>query len=233
MLELVFTEGPRGLGWPLRRAPDRGRSGVLGWVRQRWPIDGGAPSRVVDIVTAALCARWAVTFAQPLPAGVKADEGWVAVPGGQACELPPRRYGWRVGRVLGKNFPLRWTTDAVAARALFEAAPFNWTEGNQAVLVSRDRNRPPPLTGGQVREVFWTLGPHDDPDLVRVAGVEALLFPGVDGDFMEIIGLTGATWSELLTELQAQARGRGVGWRVVDEETFRNQRWAIEERTRR
>lgn len=221
----TLPHDPRWAMHPRLPGPDH-HAGLLGWIADRRPVDAGVPAAVADLVARAFVRVGMVTFLSPLPAGVRAADGWSRLDrdGGtgavRALRPPPLQRltgGWTA--------PLRATTDPSVAARLFDAQGFPWEQRGQVVFLSADRATPPPLTYRQVMEAFHGHPPLDGQALRRNAGITAAVFAGVDGDFVEMHAFDDATWNGLVGALEAEARGRGLGWRVVDGDRFARQSW--------
>ena len=215
---LVLTADPRAPHWGLHPTRDECSRALLGWTETDLPVDDGPPDLVIDLVSEAICRSGSVTFFHKLPEGISRDaaKGWTTVEGGSVRALRPPP----LERLKGATtIPLWWTSDPVIARRLFSSEGFWWEQRGQLVFLAANEVAPPALAYELVKEVFDGERPLDLGALADL-GSGAVMFPGIDGDFVELVACDETFWRRLLASLEAESARRGVEWRVVDESQF-------------
>ena len=119
--------------------------------------------------------------------------------------------------------PLAWrvVNQADAAAPLFEQPSHPWSLQGQCGLLFRD----PPVFGDAR---LWRLAHRRsalDASLLARLGIEGLLLPGTDGEFVEALFGSGDTRAQWLAALHASATTLGLPVREVNADTFRQTNW--------
>ena len=198
--------------------PDPARLTLFGWKLVPAPVDGGMPPAVAGAVARALGAVARVTF----PCGWlrrPRSRSWTVVDEDLTRSLAPA--GW-LGRIRARitdatrdDEALVSTRRAETIARAFTDGRFPWWLQSQVLLLSEPDAAPPeidPETLLALIETTWTL----HADSLVPSGVCAILRPGVDGDFMALLSLTGDLGERFTDALQTQARSGGFGWMTRD-----------------
>ncbi|MEN8179382.1 MAG: hypothetical protein ABFS39_12320 [Pseudomonadota bacterium] len=203
LLKIVLD--PVNLGWDLRstHAPNA-VVGVIGWKNTEHAIDAGAPHVIVKLICNVLCRSGQVSFLNP--------ESTIKL------SPPP------LERLKGRpSFAITTTTQSDTATRLFEITKFPWEQRSQIVILSAADSAP----------VFdysslFELWSEPFPDLNMLAkGMQAygFMFPGVDGDFAEIVMFDDSVWGRFRELLSDECRLANILIQEVSEDEFCNTEW--------
>jgi hypothetical protein len=223
VVELRFTEQPHDPCWQLHPSTlQAAQFGLLGWICTRAPIDAGVPDEVVSIVSDVLVRRCRVSFLDAATPTAETTGTWNAVTSGTwACRLQSPRRQWLKP---ARRYDLTCSDHAQVVSQAFRSTTYAWERRCQVLLLSPRDSAPPPLTYRHIHGLSERTI-VDVSELGMSTGVQGLLVPGVDGDFVEIILLDTHLWQLLLRDLEAESLSRGFRWTVVREDEFRNTSW--------
>lgn len=217
------TFGPTDACWQLQTIEGGRHTGLLEWVANRDDLDGEVPPEAIGIIVRALGRSFRVTFHYPLPEST--SPVWEFVDGEWRCIVRPPG----LAKLFRKAIPLVSTTIPERAQKLFDAAPFNWALQGQIVLISSADLPPPALAYWQMDQI-WRARRRDPERLGLLPNIVGMMFPAVDGDFVQFVAFDDPFWFQFLDGLQAECRSAGVEWRVVDEADFKRRPWFVERR---
>ena len=194
--------------------PDPARLTLFGWDLVTAPVDGGMPPVVAGAVARALGAVARVTFPCSSLRPPR-SESWTPVGRDLIRSLAPA--GWP-GRVVARIAHAGRDHEAVLSTrraetivGAFTDSRFPWWLQSQVLLLSEPDAEPPEIDTKTLLALIkttWTL----HADSVKPLGVSAILRPGVDGDFMALLSLTGDLGERFADALKAQALSGGLGW---------------------
>jgi hypothetical protein len=211
---LLVTFAPKSTRWMLPPS-ETGQVVLIGWrlARER-PVDGGIPPKIAD----ALCrgfsrCSWMSFFdaAEPL-SSAGAQVGRLVVSG-----LGPRLRALSQ-RLPSTVFQVSTRLPEIAAGA-FDASLFSWAMQGQVLMLSAPDHLPRVLTWAEM----WSLSSRERPitsDVLKTLDVEAVLFPGVDGDVGGLVSANCEVETRLMSALQMGVDAAGINWRILSEEEF-------------
>ncbi len=222
LVTLRLTWAPSGAVWePCLGSNPGDRRALIGWTLATLPIDSGVPEPVAGLLAAALCRAGGVAFLDQRH-GAAAPGDWTADPSSGAWHrtlAPPGRLAQWFGRWFGRPpLPLTFTGRAECARRLFDADGFSWCLRGQRCLLLPAGAPPPPLRYRPMMDLL-SQGFLAPAELARLR-IAALLAPGIDGDFAELVVVDHAYGRALEDALAEACRERGVGWAVLPEAEF-------------
>jgi len=193
---------------------------LVGWILDELPTDAVVPSGVAQILTQSLLPLAAAAYLHSPLTAVKPDQ-WSRV-GNSWTTVLTRPSFVAIGEP--REIPLVSTTDSDAARSLFSAGEFDWSQQKQVVLLTDREQQPPALTFAVVRDCFMreNLEQQLDAGEPRLLG---LLYPGVDGDFAAIIGSDAVFIERVVQQLREVCDAAGVPCAEVSEDEFQHTQW--------
>jgi hypothetical protein len=211
---LIVASRPTSAKWQLPTSAT-GQLAMVGWhLALGRGVDGGVPPNVAGVLTRALTRSAWVSFfdaAEPtgsLDAHVKRLEpsGLGAKVRAKADRLPRAVY------LISTRRPeiVQWA---------FDADMFSWEMQGQVLFLSALQRPSPQLNWTAMLSITGRELPITC-DLLRGIGVEALVFPGVDGDVAGVVSATSAAEERILADLRAEAEAAGFTWRMVAEDDF-------------
>ncbi len=202
---LKIVVDPINLGWQLRsRHSPNVTVMVLGWTMPQPSVDAGVPTSIINLISKALCDVGQVSFLDP----------------DSSIKLSPSS----LDRLKGKPpFAITTTSDANIASRLFDIAAFPWEQQSQIVILHSADSTP----AFDYTKLF-ELWSEPSPDLKMLADAlqaTGYLFPGVDGDFAEVVMLETNLRDHFKTVLVEECRQADILFQEVSSEAFRNINW--------
>jgi len=220
LISLRITANPSSTIWQIPLAGSRLSVLLVGWILDELPTDAVVPSGVAQILTQSLLQLAAAAYLHSPLTAVKPDQ-WSRV--GNSWTTVLTRPGFAaIGEP--REIPLVSTTDPDAARSLFSAEEFDWSQQKQVVLLTDREQQPPALTFAVVRDCFLRKNLEQ-----RLAAGEprllGLLFPAVDGDFAAIVAGNAAFIERVAQQLREVSDAAGVPCSEVSEDQFQRTKW--------
>jgi hypothetical protein len=208
----LLCENPEPTKWQLQ-SPLQGNLLILGWRRMpEYEIEGGVPDEVAEILANSLTRAALVTFPSIESSSGTGDN----VQRVDAGFLESLEAGYL--RIPG-SFNIISTTRPESAKALFNAGGFPWDMQGQIILLSPLGSQPPALDRKTLFSVM-TDNLKADFDMLSLMGVQAIIYPGVDGDVAGIASSSRAFAGEVLRAIESEAVRSGFSWQVVAEDDF-------------
>jgi hypothetical protein len=208
----LLCENPEPTNWQLT-SPPQGNLWILGWRRMpEYEIEGGVPDEVAEILAKSLTSRALVTFPSIESApGIgdfvrKIDAGILESLEAAFLRTPAA-------------FNLISTTRPESAKRLFDAGGFPWDMQGQIVLLS-PLGSPPPVLDRKTLFSIMEANLQADFKVLSSIGVQAIIYPGVDGDVVGIASSSPAFEREILRAIESEAVRSGFSWQVVAEDYF-------------
>jgi hypothetical protein len=199
-----------------------GAFALLGWSSDE--RDGGVPERIVDVLARSLATFGRVTFAcstlstAGAPGWQRQGDDFVAR---HATRSPLGRMAAQFSARAPVDLMLLSTTSEQTVRRLFDDPGYPWWNQGQFVLVSpagatapdfdKIGFNPATLFGRDCSENFGLLQP---------LGVQAMLYPGVDGDVAGLLCASTEIRDRFETILSHHAQASGVSLQTVSEPEF-------------
>jgi hypothetical protein len=211
---LVVSFRPTSAKWQLPTSAT-GQLAMIGWhLAAGRGMDGGVPSNVAGVLTRALTRSAWVSFFDAVEPTASVDL--------HVKKLEASGLGANVRRMadgLPRSVYFISTRQSEVAQSAFDASLFSWEMQGQVLLVSPPQR---PLPALEWTDMLSITGRQSaiTGDALRGIGVEALVFPGVDGDVAGVVSSTSAVEERILTELRAEAEAAGFSWRTVTENDF-------------
>ena len=146
----------------------------------------------------------------------------VGVGGDQVVRLAPASGSFR--RLLtsawhGRSgIVLLSTDDATSARRMFDDASFSWDMQTQFALISPRDQEPPAVPSYEVATQLFE--PTWAGALSHLAGVDAILRPGVDGDLVGILSRTESIEAGIVGAVMQAASASSLGFALIGEDEF-------------
>ena len=211
---LLATRGPLALPWQLAQ-PEKSMPFLLvGWSMPPAPDrDDGVPKPIADAFATALVRVGRLTF--PRSSEPPSSPRTVSRP------MKPVGIAERLSTALGSTPSKFWTvttTDPNVASELFDDPGFPWWLQGQGALISRGDSAPSLDRA--------TLLAATDPAFevtranLSALGAVALVHAGVDGDVAGVASMNREVDAEILSSLEAAASETGLGWLLIDEDSF-------------
>lgn len=211
-----------GARWELGDQSDQAKGLVmLGWTLDTAAVDGGMPQSVGLILCRALTSTGRVTFPSS-ESGSGIGRNWTHVGDDLACSLG--NGGVRgmlkaaVGRVPTEVVVVSTMQPARAAR-MFEDSSYPWWMRGQVALISDGKLPPPeidrPTLLGLIEDDWIARATS-----LRIAGICAVMRPGVDGDVAGILALSEVFRLAFLAQLDHHARIAGFDFELLPEDAF-------------
>ena len=205
---------PHAPHWRVAR-PSSGKLILVGWRVSPVPMEGGVPQEVAMLLARCFTRLFQVSFITAGADSARRAEAAQELRIGSIRKLAAAFWG---PRLSGRYF-LVSTLRAELAATLFDAPGVSWTQQSQVALLSSSKSPPPSID----ERVLWSLSPLEALDLAALGsyGVEAVVFPGVDGD---VAGLVCSAEAEdrFVQALIEEAAAAGFACSVVDETAFAN-----------
>lgn len=208
----ILCKNPESPNWQLN-SPVQSDLWMLGWqILPEYEIEGGMPDEIAEILAKALTSTALVTFPTIDSVGATGD-------------CVQRIEAGVIGSVAAAfsgtpgSFNLISTTNPETAKNLFNAGYFPWDLQGQIILLSPPGSQPPVLDRKTLFSVM-DANLHTDFKLLSSVGVQAMIYPGVDGDLVGIVAASPAFENEILRAIEAEAVRSGFGWQVVTEDEF-------------
>lgn len=208
----LLCENPEPTKWQLH-APIQGNLWILGWRRlPEYEIEGGVPDEVAEILANSLTRAALVSF----PAIESSSNTSDYVRRIDAGLLESMEAGFL--RIPG-SFNIISTTRPESAKCLFNAGGFPWDMQGQIILLSPPGSQPPALDR---KTLFSVMNDNlkADFNMLSLIGVQAIIYPGVDGDVAGIVSSSRAFANEVLRAIESEAIRSGFSWQVVAEDDF-------------
>jgi hypothetical protein len=206
----LLCENPEPTKWQLT-APLQGNLWILGWRRMpEYEIEGGVPDEVAEILAKSLTSTALVTFPSIEPA-IGTGDYVQRIDAGLLESLEAAFL-----RIPGA-FNLISTTRPESAKLLFNAGGFPWYLQGQIILLSPLGSQPPVLNRKTLFSVM-EANLQADFNMLSLIGVQAIIYPGVDGDVVGIVSSSLAFESEILRAIESEAVRSGFSWQVVAED---------------
>jgi hypothetical protein len=206
----LLCENPEPTRWRLT-APLQGNLWILGWRRMpEYEIEGGVPDEVAEILAKSLTSTALVTFPSKEPA-IGIGDNVQRIDAGLLESLEAAFL-----RIPGA-FNLISTTKPESAKCLFNAGGFPWYLQGQIILLSPHGSQPPVFDRKTLFSVM-EANLHSDFKMLSSIGVQAMIYPGVDGDVVGIASSSQAFESEVLRTIESEAIRSGFSWQVVAED---------------
>ena len=214
-IDLLIVADPVESRWELLPISD-GRTWLLTWTINPWPIDAGVPEPLALAICEALCACGWVVHLSPWVRGLKPQWGWMRSIDG------PKRWYHAVRMFLGFRVIRGWlglsltaTSNPETAVEAFDTPSFDWTQHGQIIFLLPPGDLPP-----LDRSALRSLLRGTPPSIRSLTGTPALrgvVLPGVDGDVAQITTFDPGLWPELEPALIAAAKARGISVRHATE----------------
>jgi hypothetical protein len=211
---LVVAFRPTSAKWQLPTSAT-GQLVMLGWhLAGGRGVDGGVPPNVAGVLTRALTRSAWLSFFDPAEPTESVDV--------HVKRLEPSGLGAKV-RAKTDGLPqavyLVSTRRPEVAQFAFDASLFSWEMQGQVLFLSPPQRPTPQLEWTDMLSITGRESPITC-DVLRNIGVDALVFPGVDGDIAGVVSATSAAEERILTDLRAEAEAAGFAWRIVPEDDF-------------
>jgi hypothetical protein len=224
---LIFTFDPQEPQWQPHVEAGRYPTALLGWVlSSKEREEPELPRWVAKLLVRAWCRLAMVTYLRAADnSDVSAEQAdqWIEKESGWRCR-PPRRRSWWKSPI--PDFELCATQSSDVAQELFYDDVFGWERRAQRVLLSAP-GAPPPL-GSPVIDALLQRPARIDDEALRAAGIWGLVFPGIDGDFAEIMAFSADDRQCLVTALRGETAAFGASMQVVSEQEFAATTWTNE-----
>jgi hypothetical protein len=208
----LLCKNPESHNWQLK-SPLQGDLWMLGWrILPEYEIEGGMPDEIAEIFAKALTSTALVTF--PTPESASGIDDFVRRIDAGFIESLEAAFL----RTLG-SFNLISTTNPETAKNLFDAGYFPWDMQGQIILLSPLGSQPPALN----RKTLFSVMDNNlriDFNLLSSTGIQAIIYPGVDGDLVGIVAASPAFENEILRAIESEAVRSGFSWQIVAEEDF-------------
>ncbi len=202
---LKIVLNPINLGWNLRSAhSSNAKVGVIGWTIPQPGIDAGVPPAITNLISNALCRVGQVSFLDP--------------------ESPVTFSPSSLGRLKGRpRFAITTTSQPEIASRLFTIDEFPWEQRSQVVILHAVDTIP----AFDYPKLF-TLWSESSPDLNILADAmqaSGYLFPGIDGDFAEIVMFDDSLWNQFSGYLHDECRQANILIQEISSDSFHNTDW--------
>ncbi len=208
----LLCENPEPTKWQLI-SPLQGNLWILGWRRMpEYEIEGGVPDEVAEILAKSLTSTALVTF--PSIESSSGNGDYVRRIEVGLLESLESAFLRTPG-----SFNIISTTRPESAKRLFNAGGFPWDMQGQIILLCPRGSQPPVLD----RNTLFSIMKDNlkaDFNMLSLIGVQAIIYPGVDGDVAGILSSSQAFESEVLRAIESEAIRSGFGWQVVAEDDF-------------
>jgi hypothetical protein len=208
----LLCKNPEPTKWQLT-SPLKGDLWMLGWrILPEYEIEGGVPDEIAEILAKALTSTALVTFPTVESVGAigdcvrRIDAGFIGSLEAAFSGTPGA-------------FNLISTTNPETAKSLFDAGYFPWYMQGQIILLSPLGSQPPALDRKTLFSVMDS-NLRTDFKMLSSIGIQAMIYPGVDGDLVGIVAASLAFEKEILGAIESEAVRSGFSWQVVDEEYF-------------
>lgn len=178
---------------------------LFGWDVTPVPIDAGPPQLVEEILAHALVHEATVAFLHPEMA--PRSSTWESREGDLWLHLPAGLVDRLRGRVAST---LVATRRPERARDLFDCA--GWSLRAQVGLLLPEGT--PPIFGGELLRRALDANNVAFEELQMPAAIGALVFPAVDGDYLELVARTPALRSAVREAVRRECEARGVVFEV-------------------
>jgi hypothetical protein len=202
-----LCENPEPTRWQLK-SPLQGNLWVLGWRRMpEYEIEGGVPDEVAEILAKSLTSAALVTFPSiESPSGIgdyvrRIDAGLLESLAAAFLRTPPA-------------FNLISTTRPESAKRLFDQESFPWDMQGQIILLSL-LGSPPPVFDRKTLSSVMEGNLQVDFKMLSSIGVQAIIYPGVDGDVAGFVSSSPAFAGEILQAIESEAVRSGFNWEVI------------------
>jgi hypothetical protein len=211
--ELLVTSKPQLPQWQLPRE-STGYQTMIGWhVASGRGVEDGVPAEVAQVLLRAFTKVGWVSFFDAAERGASADTQVVCLEPGIGGRL--RASLASLPRTVFLVSTRRWDV-AVSA---FDAEMFSWSLQGQALLVSGvDVSRPRVAWD----EMMLITGRESTitAEMLGSMKVDAIVFPGVDGDVAGLLSVDAHVEAHILQELRAEGEAAGFAWRDLPEDEF-------------
>jgi hypothetical protein len=211
---LVVAFRPTSAKWQLPTSAT-GQLAMVGWhLAGGRGVDGGVPPTVAGVLTRALTRSACLSFLDSKEPTESVD---VYVKRLEASGLGAKVRAMADG--LPRAVYLISTRRPEIAQSAFDASLFSWETQGQVLFLSSPLRPSPQLEWIDMLSITGRESPITC-DVLRGIGVDALVFPGVDGDVAGVVSATSAAEARILTDLRAEAEAAGFAWRMVPEDDF-------------
>ncbi len=181
------------------------------------------PPKVVDVLAEALTATGWVIFPSSAPVFQSRERVWQPSEKGWYCRLRPSWAAYLRGE---RTLFLRATRSTREARMAFDDSRHPWALEAQRVL-SLPADLPLPRLDHRFMAALFAPSVAREPlDALGELGVQGVLAPGPDGDFVQCVGLNPRWLEEMEQQLARASEKQGVTWAMVDAATFNTTQWA-------
>ena len=214
-----FTDDPSAARWPLHPVSHAYPSGLLGWTLAHAPVEAGLDSLAARLLSEALCRCGYVTFFSSAADAARPPENLRPGPDSFARSLgfcsPPR---------ANPSVALQCTREPAMLCQAFSDGAFSWSRQTQVLFLSQPD---PPLNGPseqdalclldrvQLPQTGWELRSH----------TRALVLPGVDGDFAELVFLDDHVRAAFLQQFAQVSAASGIAWHPCTAQQFNSVQW--------
>ena len=221
MRRLAITLDPHGPQWELHAAPGRFCVLLAGWVLSAEEREEPeVPHWAAELLSRIWCEAALVTFLLDARRGMTESGQWRRAEGSWWCR--PERGRFSVcSRV--PDFELCATSSAAVAERLFTDDVFCWQRRGQRVFLSTPPD-PPPLERSTIQTLL-RRSPRIDAGALRSAGVWGLVFPGVDGDFAEMVTFSERERDLLVRSFREVCNAVDVPLDFLNEKEFTENAW--------
>jgi hypothetical protein len=213
---LIATRGPLALPWRLAEPEESLAFLLVGWSMPLAPDrDGGMPRPIGDAFARALVRVGRLTY----PCSSEPPSS----PRTQSRSMQPVGIAERLSTALGSTPSKFWvvtTNDPQVASELFDDPGFPWWLQGQGALISRG-DLVPSLDRATLLAVTDPAFTVTQANLSALGAV-ALVRAGVDGDVAGVASINPEVDAEILSCLEAAASESGIGWLLLDEDSFAN-----------
>lgn len=211
--ELLVTHEPKLLQWQLPQQ-STGYLTVIGWhAAGGRSVDDGVPANVAQtLLRAFTTSGWVSFFDASEPAELSDTRVARLEPGmGGRLRASLAHFPHKVFLISTR----RWDVGMSA----FDASMFSWNMLGQALLIS-DAEAPIPAVGW---DEMMSITGREEPitaQMLSAWNLDAIVFPGVDGDVAGLISASALIEDRILENLRAEGEGADFTWRTLAENEF-------------
>ncbi len=221
MRRLAITHDPHGTQWELHAAPGRFPVLLAGWVLSgEEREEPEVPRWAAELLCRVWCEAALVTFLLDARREVTATGQWRMADGSWWCRPERRRFSV-CSRI--PDLELCATSSAGVAERLFADDVFCWQRRGQRVFLSTPPD-PPGLDRSAIHPLLRRPA-RIDASALRSAGVWGLVFPGVDGDFAEMVTFAEEDREHLYQAFREVCSAMHVPLDVLSEAEFTTNAW--------